>query len=778
MAIFQVTPRAEKGEKPKHLRKLGLVPLAIVGRDHKTVTAKATVAALRAAVHGADAHGVIEMQVAGEPGVRKTMLKSVDGDSLARVVLAATFQEVFESDVVKADVPVVATGHIEVPEGDENTMLTPVTTVLHVRAKVSDLPDHIEVDVSKLTNGHHLSAGEIALPAGVELMSSPEVVLFTVSRIAEPVLTESELETTADGEVQAEGDAGTAVQEASRLGPRSLSPRNVDHNTIMPHRIVSYGLLAAGLSGVVGGIAVHRLLDRPGQSALAFFPADALGAGSLDLVPAPDQVLAFKHIEDTISVADGGKPADPGALLASMLTDPSLKRLAAQINRSAAFAWLPTPGKPLSKDPLKQDGSGVLVVALKDPTAFQATLDKRLKQTVDGTTFYWLSEKSMGKAAVMVHDGYAIASDKAWPLVAVDRVIHGAPSLVADPAFAAVRDQALSSANLQVFLSPRINRGSEWAVSSMAIRESGIEFATSGQTDDPNVRRAGSLKPLAQGFLDSIPRGAYGFLAVAQPGPGVALAGDALDDPEKDMAKETGLDLRKDVLPGLGGDVAVAFYPSDGPDAGLDLLVSVDDANGADPSDLARKLEKSLSDEFAKDKDAKGPWKVAVDAKGVPESRLADAPTDEMRKGIHDAERSFFRPLTLSRGKTVAWATVNGSVLLATSQDLLDRAVLARQNPSPTVGLSGDKAMGESPATNDAQFVLSFSLSRLATGVRNTVDPSHMSPASAATYRKALGFFEGATEPLALRASIAPDGRYRSFFSFPVDWSKLPGLVK
>ncbi len=212
MATFNVTPRSDRGEKPKHLRKQGFVPLAIVGRDHKTVSAKATVAALRAAVHGADSHGVIELQVEGEPGVRKTMLKSIDGDSLARVVLSATFQEVSNEDRVKADVPVVAIGHIAEPEGNENLMLTTVTTLLHVRAKVMDLPDHIEVDVSKLTNGEHISAGAITLPAGVELVSSPEVVLFTVSRVAEPVLTESELETTADGEVQAKGDPGVAVE--------------------------------------------------------------------------------------------------------------------------------------------------------------------------------------------------------------------------------------------------------------------------------------------------------------------------------------------------------------------------------------------------------------------------------------------------------------------------------------------------------------------------------------------------------------------------------------
>lgn len=215
MSTFTLSPRAERGEKPKHLRQKGLIPIAIIDREHKTHAVKAPLAALQAAVRGADEHGVIEFQIEGEPGVRKAMLRSIDGDAIARKVLCATFQEVGEGDRVKADLHVVATGHAATGEGDVNLMLTAVTAVLHVRAKVSDLPNHLDVDVSKLALGEHISAGDVTLPAGVELLSSPDTVLFTLSRIAEPVLTEESIETTADGEVQAEDDAGEATEPAA-----------------------------------------------------------------------------------------------------------------------------------------------------------------------------------------------------------------------------------------------------------------------------------------------------------------------------------------------------------------------------------------------------------------------------------------------------------------------------------------------------------------------------------------------------------------------------------
>ena len=184
--------------------------MVVIDREHKAQNVKAPLAALQAAVRGADSHGVIELQMEGETAVRKVMLKSIDGDTLARQVLCATFQEVNESDLVKTDVPIVAIGHVAEVEGEVNVMLTAVTTVLHIRAKVSDLPDHIEVDVSKLAIGEHISAGDIVLPAGVESLTSSDAIVFTVSRVAAPVLEAEGTEVTADGETQATGDAGTA----------------------------------------------------------------------------------------------------------------------------------------------------------------------------------------------------------------------------------------------------------------------------------------------------------------------------------------------------------------------------------------------------------------------------------------------------------------------------------------------------------------------------------------------------------------------------------------
>ena len=542
----------------------------------------------------------------------------------------------------------------------------------------------------------------------------------------------------------------------------------------MRRRILPYSLLALAAVATTGAVAVNRLLDRPGESAFALVPSNALGVMSLDLVPAPDQVLAFKNIDATIAAANGGK-MDTGSLLAEVFSDPWMKPVIEQVDRSIAVAVLP---KPTAKD---EDGI-VAFIALKDSGALQETLAKKAKaEKMDGSTVYWLMKGKKREAAVMVQDGYAIVSDKAWPVLAVSRVArNAAPSILSDPGFAAARDRALGSSNLLVMVSPGIIKNSDWFVGSMAIRETGVEFAVNGITDDPKILKGGQIKPLDRAVLDAMPRGAYGFMAMSQPGAAVALAGDELDSGAKEVKENMDLDLRKEILPAFTGNVALGFYPSFGPDAGLDLLMLVDDANGADPADLAKKLEGFLDKQYQENAPDPGKsWKRTLPLPGAEAMVLDDEATAEMQKGVKVVEHSYFRPLTLSRGKTVAWAQIGDSVILATSKELLARAVATKTSPSPATSLSGDAAFGANPAgTADGQFSLAFSMSRVVQGMRNTIDPSHMSAQDATMYRRVLGLYDATTEPLAIRGKMDPSGRYEAFYSAPVDWSKLPEFYR
>lgn len=200
MAALQAELRDPNKTKPTHLRRAGLIPLALTRRDHSTITLQATVDALKAAMKHADGHGRFELTLNGD--TIKVILKQQAFDWLHHKPLSATLQEVGEDDVLKLDVPVISIGTPEAVKGGEATLSQP-TTHVKLRGKVADMPEHIEVDVAGLAVGDSIAAHELELPDGVDLLSSGEATLFTVQVIR--AITEADLTPSVPTEEGAEG---------------------------------------------------------------------------------------------------------------------------------------------------------------------------------------------------------------------------------------------------------------------------------------------------------------------------------------------------------------------------------------------------------------------------------------------------------------------------------------------------------------------------------------------------------------------------------------------
>lgn len=213
MSMFQVERRQREAAKPKQLRKRGLLPMALVERSHETMLIQAPVEELRQAMAHVDGHGRMELQISGEGGSRRAIIKHVEHDPFKRELIHVTLQEVADEDTVKMDIPVVAIGHSELAEGSGVALQT-VTDHLKVRGRVMDLPEHVEVDISNLGVGEHICAGDIPLPNGVELLTPADVMLFNMMLIREPSLettTETEAET---GELGASEETATGSEPA------------------------------------------------------------------------------------------------------------------------------------------------------------------------------------------------------------------------------------------------------------------------------------------------------------------------------------------------------------------------------------------------------------------------------------------------------------------------------------------------------------------------------------------------------------------------------------
>jgi len=210
MSVLQVEARA--GAKPAQLRRKGLLPMALVQRDHSTKLIQASESDLRKAMAHADGLGRLDIEIAGEKKPRKVMVKYIEKNFIRQEILCVTLVEVSADDIVKLDIPVHATNVPENFEGAGLSLMHP-TDHIKVRGKMSAMPERIDVDLSHLEVGHHINASDVQLPEGIELLSSPDATLFSLQVLKAASL---EPEVAAEpGEGEAEGEAVAAEEGES-----------------------------------------------------------------------------------------------------------------------------------------------------------------------------------------------------------------------------------------------------------------------------------------------------------------------------------------------------------------------------------------------------------------------------------------------------------------------------------------------------------------------------------------------------------------------------------
>lgn len=207
MSVFQAERRPEKGLKPHQMRRDGMIPMALISRDHGTSLLQAKRADVQHALRHLDGHGRIDLEIADEKAKKKVMVKHVENNPLHGGILTVTLQEVTLKDVVKLDVPVLAINH---GEDDKGTVLNQPTSHIKLQGAMGSMPTHIDVDIANLEVGHHINAGDIDLPSGVKLISSPDATLFTM-QVLKAVSLEPE---TADEPIEGE-EAPEEAAEAS-----------------------------------------------------------------------------------------------------------------------------------------------------------------------------------------------------------------------------------------------------------------------------------------------------------------------------------------------------------------------------------------------------------------------------------------------------------------------------------------------------------------------------------------------------------------------------------
>jgi large subunit ribosomal protein L25 len=210
---------AAHSRETRRLRRAGQVPGVLYGGGDSPVPFAVAERTLRHALNAKGA--VLELSIDGGAST-PAVLKDAQRHPVRGELMHVDLLRVDLNVAIQAPVSVELLGSEEAPGVVEGGILEHVTREVNVEALPNDIPETIQVDVSKLEMNGTLSLGDVTAPKGITLLDDPETTI--IASITPPsVSTESddavETETEVVGEggeaAEAEGDAEGGDEAAS-----------------------------------------------------------------------------------------------------------------------------------------------------------------------------------------------------------------------------------------------------------------------------------------------------------------------------------------------------------------------------------------------------------------------------------------------------------------------------------------------------------------------------------------------------------------------------------
>lgn len=232
---LKVDRRKVLGKQVKKLRKDGILPCNIYGKDIKSTAVQVPLKDFDEVYNQAGETGLVDVDLEGKltPVLIHNMQKDFRGN-----VLHADFFQVNLKEKVKTMVPLEIIGE---PKAviDKVGLLMNILSEVEVEALPEELPESIQVNVEYLANiDDQITVADLKVPAGVTVLTEPEQV---ISKIGELVTKEAAAEAAAaaaaaeaakaeaaaaEGTVAeggAEGEAPAAEGTAPAAGEQKLS---------------------------------------------------------------------------------------------------------------------------------------------------------------------------------------------------------------------------------------------------------------------------------------------------------------------------------------------------------------------------------------------------------------------------------------------------------------------------------------------------------------------------------------------------------------------------
>ena len=188
----------------RKLRSEGRVPAIVYGHGRDPQALSINTRELEKLLDHISAEStVIDLDIDGKAS--RTLIREIQRHPFKRQILHVDFQELVAGEKISVRIPIVLMG---VPDGVrmDGGILDQTMRELEIEVDPANIPNHVEVDVTRLTIGSSVHVRDIPLPEGVEVLDDEDASVCVVSApravIEEtPVAEGAETEAAAEPEV-------------------------------------------------------------------------------------------------------------------------------------------------------------------------------------------------------------------------------------------------------------------------------------------------------------------------------------------------------------------------------------------------------------------------------------------------------------------------------------------------------------------------------------------------------------------------------------------------
>jgi large subunit ribosomal protein L25 len=175
------------GKKVKKLREEGLLPAHIFGAQTEPVNIEVDYLEFVKVFRETGETGLVNIQIEGEQEPRPVLVVGVQSEPVVDKYIHVDFHQVVMTEEVEVGVPLVIEEESAPAVRDRKGILLTQVEEIVIRALPGEIPENIIVDLSQLQEvGDAVYIKDVALPAGVELISDPEQVIAAIESTEAP----------------------------------------------------------------------------------------------------------------------------------------------------------------------------------------------------------------------------------------------------------------------------------------------------------------------------------------------------------------------------------------------------------------------------------------------------------------------------------------------------------------------------------------------------------------------------------------------------------------